>query len=73
MIASIAPINLKLSNLRQIVAQSGPAGMGMAALEQALVACGQPMPRRTILRRLGDLIDQGVVDLPRFHGQFRDS
>jgi Fic family protein len=35
--------------------------MGMAALEQALVACGQPMPRRTILRRLGDLIDQGVV------------
>ncbi len=35
--------------------------MGMAAIEQAMVVRGQPMPRRTILRRLGDLIATGAV------------
>jgi Fic family protein len=57
----ITPKNQKLDSLRQIVAQSGAAGIGMAVIEQALVASGQPMPRRTILRRLDDLIAAGVV------------
>ncbi len=33
----------------------------MAALEQALTVRGQPMARRTILRRLGDLIGAGAI------------
>jgi Fic family protein len=49
------------NDLRHIVAQSGAAGIGMAAIERALVASGQPMPRRTILRRLDDLIAAGAV------------
>jgi Fic family protein len=57
----ITPKSQGLYELRQIVAQSGDAGIGMAALEQALVARGQPMARRTILRRLGDLMAQGAV------------
>jgi Fic family protein len=57
----ITPIGQNSNELRQIVAQSGAVGIGMAALEQALAARGQPMARRTILRRLGDLIEAGAI------------
>jgi Fic family protein len=57
----ITPKKQNLDNLRHIVAQSGAAGIGMAAIEQALVVSGQPTPRRTILRRLDDLIATGAV------------
>jgi Fic family protein len=55
------PNSLILNELRQIISQSGSAGVGMATLEQALMARGQPMPRRTILRKLGDLMAVGAV------------
>jgi Fic/DOC family len=58
----IAPKYQFANDLRQIVAQSGAAGIGMAALEQALNVRGQPMARRTILRRLGGLIEAGVIE-----------
>jgi Fic family protein len=61
MIPLITPKSQSSHELRQIVAQSGDAGIGMAALEQALVVRGQLMARRTILRRLGDLMVEGVV------------
>jgi Fic family protein len=58
----IAPIYHLSDNLRQIVAQSGATGIGMAALEHTLNARGQPTARRTILRRLGGLIEAGVIE-----------
>jgi Fic family protein len=57
----IAPNSKNSNELRQIIAQAGAEGVGMAAIEQALLARAQPMPRRTILRRLGDLMAAGTV------------
>lgn len=57
----ITPIGQNSNELRQIVARSGATGLGMAALERALAVRGQPMARRTILRRLGDLIEAGAI------------
>jgi Fic family protein len=57
----ITPKNQKIDYLRRIIVESGAIGIGMAAIEQAMAASGQPMPRRTILRRLDDLIAAGLV------------
>jgi Fic family protein len=56
-----APKNQQPEYIRQIVADAGDAGVGMAALEAALQAQGLALPRRTILRRLDALIALGAV------------
>jgi Fic family protein len=61
MLNKTAPKNQQPEYIRQIVADAGDAGVGMAALESALQAQGLALPRRTILRRLDALIAQGTV------------
>jgi Fic family protein len=56
-----APKNQQPEFIRQIVADAGDTGVGMAALEAALQAQGAALPRRTILRRLDALIALGAV------------
>jgi Fic family protein len=61
MLDKTAPKNQQPEYIRQIVADAGGAGVGMAALEASLQAQGLALPRRTILRRLDALIAQGAV------------
>jgi hypothetical protein len=50
------------AEIRQIIFKSGIEGIGMASLEQSLEDKGFPIPRRTILRRAGELITAGEVN-----------
>ncbi len=61
MIDKTAPKNQQPEYIRQIVADAGDAGVGMAALEHSLQAMGLALRRRTILRRLDALIALGAV------------
>jgi hypothetical protein len=61
MIDKITPKNQIQAELRQLIFISGREGIGMSSIEQSLWDKGFPIPRRTILRRIGELIATGDI------------